>query len=104
MQVCARVQDEMKALQMAYTTTFTLGFLGFLSSEILDLVCLYNPTRGARLANKLIQRSLQALMPHFVFARCAPRSGIILSCSVHTAICARWRQPYVGSPGCSTAS
>ena len=59
----------MKALQTAYQATFILGFLGFVSSEILDLVCMYQPSRGARLANQLIQRSLQAVLPHFVFAR-----------------------------------
>ena len=59
----------MKALQTVFKFSFAVGFVGFLASEILDLVYAFTRKHGAQLANTITQRTLQAISPHFVLAR-----------------------------------
>lgn len=61
-------QDEMKALLRISTGTFLVGFLGFLSSYILDLVATFKP--AAKQASRVTRLTLRALLPHFALARC----------------------------------
>jgi hypothetical protein len=57
----------MKALQRINTGTFLVGFLGFLSSYILDLVAAFKP--GAKQASRVTRLVLRAVSPHFALAR-----------------------------------
>lgn len=65
----SHAQDEMKALQRINTGTFLVGFLGFLTSYILDFVARIKP--GAKQASRVTKLALRALSPHFALARCA---------------------------------
>ncbi|KAK9842270.1 hypothetical protein WJX81_003820 [Elliptochloris bilobata] len=60
-------QDEMAALQRINTVAFLVGFLGFLSSYILDFVARLKP--GAKQASRVVKLALRAVSPHFALAR-----------------------------------
>lgn len=60
-------EDEMAALLRINTATFLVGFLGFLSAYILELVARFKP--GAGQAARVTKLALRAVSPHFALAR-----------------------------------
>lgn len=60
-------EDEMAALLRINTATFLVGFLGFLSAYILELVSRFKP--GAKQAARATKLVLRAVSPHFALAR-----------------------------------
>lgn len=62
-------QDEMKALQRINSLSLLCGYLGFLTTWILDVVYMLLHRGGVRTANLVTQRILRLLSPHFNLAR-----------------------------------
>ena len=63
------MQDEMKALQWINSLLLLSGYIGFLATWILDIVYLLTSKSGVNLANKITQRVLRVIFPHFNLAR-----------------------------------
>jgi hypothetical protein len=62
-------QDEMKALQRLNTFYFLLGYLGFLTTWILDTISSFVHSASLAAWNSGLQRGLRALSPHYCLAR-----------------------------------
>ncbi len=59
----------MKALQWINSLLLLSGYIGFLATWILDIVYLLTSKSGVKLANKITQRVLRVVFPHFNLAR-----------------------------------
>jgi hypothetical protein len=62
----------MKAFQRINTVTFLVGFLGFLSVWILELVTQAFPLPSARRVFRISSTTLRIISPHFNLARYGP--------------------------------
>lgn len=60
----------MKAMQRINTVTFLVGFLGFLTMWIFELVTLAFPFGRPVKIFKIASTTLSALCPHYNLARC----------------------------------
>ena len=67
------MQDEMKALQWINSLLLLSGYLGFLATWILDQLYVVTHKPGLRTANRITQRVLRTLFPHFNLARQGPQ-------------------------------
>ena len=63
------LQDEMKALQWINSLLLLSGYLGFLATWILDQLYVVTHKAGLATANRITQRVLRTLFPHFNLAR-----------------------------------
>ncbi|KAK9828547.1 hypothetical protein WJX72_000707 [[Myrmecia] bisecta] len=62
-------EDEMKALQRTNTACFLIGYLGFLTTFILDSIYTYLHKEAVRRPDEIVKKVFRAVSPHFNVAR-----------------------------------
>ena len=105
------LQDEMKALQWINSLLLLSGYLGFLATWILDQLYVVTHKAGLATANRITQRVLRILFPHFNLARQgASPTPSHPSCphrlTQHCSQCteaSQWCAKVAFSPPCATA-
>ncbi|GAB4821282.1 hypothetical protein N2152v2_008328 [Parachlorella kessleri] len=61
--------DEMRALQRLNSIFFMTGYLGFLSTWIMDIIVMFLHTRNVERVNRVLKRVLQLASPHYCMGR-----------------------------------
>ena len=69
MGVASMLQDEMRALQRLNSIFFMTGYLGFLSTWIMDIIVMFLHTQNVERVNKILKRVLQLGSPHYCMGR-----------------------------------
>ena len=70
MNVCGvLVQDEVKALGRLNIGYFLVGFLGFLTTWILDMIYMFLRKEAVRRPNQIVKALFSAFTPHYLLSR-----------------------------------
>ena len=67
---CLHVQDEVKALGRLNIAYFLVGFLGFLTTWILDMIYMFLHREGVLRPNQFIKGLFSTCAPHYLLSRC----------------------------------
>ena len=64
------LQDEVKALGRLNIGYFLVGFLGFLTTWILDMIYMFLRKEAVKHPNQIIKALFSAFAPHYLLSRC----------------------------------
>lgn len=64
------LQDEVKALGRLNIGYFLVGFLGFLTTWILDMIYMFLRKQAVKHPNEIIKALFSAFAPHYLLSRC----------------------------------
>lgn len=64
------MQDEVKALGRLNIGYFLVGFLGFLTTWILDMIYMFLRKEAVKRPNEIVKALFSAFAPHYLLSRC----------------------------------
>lgn len=64
------LQDEVKALGRLNIGYFLVGFLGFLTTWILDMIYMFLRKEAVKHPNQIIKALFRTFAPHYLLSRC----------------------------------